>query len=66
MNKNIIINIVSLHLIFSMFAIYYVLFMLNIFDYSDNIKYMIFWAIFIAEFISFLVVKKIIEKRKEK
>lgn len=66
MNKNLIINVISLNLILSIGGIYYILFFLDIFDYSDNIKYIIFLWIFLLEFFAFLWVKNIIKKQKKR
>jgi len=66
MNKNIIINIISLNLILSLWALYYLIFILDILMLNDNIKYIIFTVIFILEFIWFLIAKNFISKNEYK
>ena len=66
MNKNIIINIISLNLILSLWALYYLIFILDVLMLNDNIKYIIFTVIFILEFIWFLIAKNFISKNKYK
>jgi hypothetical protein len=61
--NQLIIFILSLHLVVWTAIVYYVLFISDFVSLEENIKYIIFSVVFIWDFIAFILTRKMLNKK---